>query len=217
MKPGILVKIYILCACTLDVGVSSLDPLFKPSTLLYCLCSCIPLRFRLWQFNSFGPDTPSYWKAVYDLHVISSKCCHHLSLFTQLSDPVTFTDKHCPGKHSDAKSLSQDYDTPIHHPTLFMISFWSVLSSASKATAVLQLWGENSYMNHHTSWTITTVGALWLESSLLFHCEWVTRSIYYTLSITNTMKLQLYLKVLNINSHLTEFITIHHSMLKSIH
>lgn len=130
MKPGILVKIYILCTCTLDVGVSSLDPLFKPSTLLYCLCSCIPLRFRLWQFNSFGPDTPSYWKAVYDLHVISSKCCHHLSLFTQLSDPVTFTDKHCPGKHSDAKSLSQDYDTPIHHPTLFMISFWSVLIPA---------------------------------------------------------------------------------------
>ncbi len=34
MKPCILVKIYILCACTLDVAVSSLGPLFKPSTLL---------------------------------------------------------------------------------------------------------------------------------------------------------------------------------------
>lgn len=77
---------------TLDVRVSGLlANCLKPSTSHHPRC-------RLWQFNSLGPNTTSYWKGVYDLHVISSKCCHHLSLFTQLFDPLTFTDKHYSAK-----------------------------------------------------------------------------------------------------------------------
>lgn len=73
------------------------------------------------RFYWLGSDTPCYWKAVYDLHVISSKCCHHLSLFTQLSDPMTFTDKHYPDKYSKANPpagiLTQPYI--ILHDSLF--------------------------------------------------------------------------------------------------
>lgn len=80
-------------------------------------------RFRLWRFNSLGPNTSSYWKRLYGLHVISSKCCHHLSLFTQLSDPVTSLTKqkkqkkttHCVGNHSDASPCTLDYHTTVHH------------------------------------------------------------------------------------------------------
>lgn len=54
---------------------------------LSCRCSCTLIVLHL-----------SYWEGVYSFCVISSKCCHHLSLFTQLSDPVTFTDKTWAGK-----------------------------------------------------------------------------------------------------------------------
>lgn len=152
---------------TLDVGTRH-GPLFTPP--FSCPGSHIPLRFRLWQFNRLGPDTPSYWKAVYDLHIISSKCCHHLSLFTQLSDPVTFTDKHCPGKHSNtnppAKIMTHLYI--ILHSICFLFGQFS-----------LQLCSGSNHCPSVMSWkvwiikdcTITAVGALLLWFSLLFHCE----------------------------------------------
>lgn len=107
--------------------------ILEPIVLAYYFywCSCIPLRFRMWQFNRLGPDNPSYWKGVYDLHVISSKCCHHLSLFTQLSDPVTFTDKHCPGKHStNTTQIPQRRLWHIYTSSHTLLFFWSVFISA---------------------------------------------------------------------------------------
>lgn len=79
--------------------------------------------------------------AVYGHHVISSKGGRHLSLFTQLSDPVTFTDKNCPGKHSNANppamimthlSITQD---SFHS----MVALWRWLLSFNYSRNIL-LW-----------------------------------------------------------------------------
>lgn len=113
------------CMSVLDFGVFRHDQLFKPVYSPACAASL--LRFQLGMFKSFGRPKilqDSLWPPC------NQQC--NLSLFTQLSDPVTFYDKNSPGKHTNnvkpsAKTMKHPFITlyvymifsqSVHFPAL---------------------------------------------------------------------------------------------------
>ncbi len=205
----------VLCTCALSVGVYSWAHCLSPPSL--CLCSCIPLRFRLWQFNSLGPAIPSYWKAVYDLHVISSKCCHHLSLFTQLSDPVTFTDNTV--QVSTVTQIPRLRLWHVNTSSRILYDLFLVISYSW----VLPMWPLSfSYEQKIQEWTandpvqLQRRGHYYLNPHYYFTVNrW--HAVYALYTQDSTVEQELYFEVLNANSHFSVFILIHHRTPKSIH